>query len=136
MRTKLLKTIPFRPGTHPAQKAVTVWQALFDIYREKQCPLEHMHDMLLDFAPIRNMTDSLHGPEVVGVGILWTCSPGGRFTQLRMQRDWVDADPKRTIFCYNVPSDYVVKVTYSNYEVVLEEIDIAKIFNEAYADAS
>lgn len=56
-----------------------LWQKLFDVYREFDCPLDDMHDMMCDFNNIRRLLEGHTTLDQISE-FYWYFDPGYRFT--------------------------------------------------------
>ena len=64
-----------------------LWQQLFNFYRENNCPLDHLDNMLIDLRNCVQAIDMTHdGP----VEFLWGCDPGYYNTTWINQSNWAD----------------------------------------------
>jgi hypothetical protein len=70
-------------------RARRLWQRLFDFYRENQCPLGHMDNMLID---LQNCVEVMEATltTIEPVRFLWGCDTGHNMTTWINERSWKD----------------------------------------------
>ena len=62
-----------------------LWQQLFNFYRENECPLDNMDNILID---LENCVEAIEKSHDGTVRFLWGCDPGYYFTTWMNEERW------------------------------------------------
>ena len=80
----VVTTINFRGYLHDVRSRL-LWQQLFNFYRENNCPLDHLDNILID---LRNCVEAIDMTYDGPVEFLWGCDPGYYHTTWIRQQQW------------------------------------------------
>ena len=77
-----------------------VWQKLFDYYRERDCMLGRMHNLMIDYENCKKLFETLDGKVV----FLWGCDTGSWSTRWCNEDRFIDGSYELTARIY--PCDF------------------------------
>ena len=84
---KLIKCKKFK-YVHHLGKAAEIWQSLFDLYRQ-HCPITNLHDLLVDFETIRDITTNADAEN----RFLFGFNKGDTSTLFTFSQNWIEGNP-------------------------------------------
>ena len=102
----IIKEIAFT-GSMPDIRPRMLWQTLFDLYRENNCDINNMDNMLIDYEKCKDVFTKLITNNEVK--FLWGCAPNSFQTNFCICQDFNTYD----LYVLSSPKIYAITCTYT-----------------------
>lgn len=102
-----------------------LWQELFNAYREFECDLSNLDNLLIDFENCKNLFDELNGDTERAV-FLWGCYKGSFPTTWIPDKKWLDSGLSFGEFLHFQTYDHYLLCTVTSEQASFERYHLNK----------